>query len=53
MEKTKRVTVKLNIDQHKKVKIACVQLEVTLSEFMMSATFEKIDKLESEKNIQI
>lgn len=51
MERTKRVTVKLNVEQHKKIKIICVQLGLTLSNFFSTSAFEKIDKLESEKQI--
>ncbi len=41
-----RLTVDMNSEEHAYLKMACAKLGVTMRQFMLLATFEKIEKIE-------
>ena len=43
-----RLTVDMDSDQHIYFKMACAKLGVTMREFMLLATFEKMEKIEND-----
>jgi len=48
MKKTSRLTVDMEEDEHKCLKLACTELGLSMREFMVRAAFEKIEALEDE-----
>lgn len=43
-----RLTLDMDFDEHAFLKMACAKLGVTMRQFMIIATFEKIEKFEDE-----
>lgn len=43
-----RLTVDMDFDEHAYLKMACAKLGVTMRQFMILATFEKMEKIEDE-----
>lgn len=43
-----RLTLDMNLDAHTYLKMACAKLGVTMREFMLRASFEKMEKIEDE-----
>ncbi|MFV0340721.1 MAG: hypothetical protein ACK5MA_08890 [Parachlamydiaceae bacterium] len=41
-----RLTLDMDSEEHAYIKMACAMLGVTMREFMLSATFEKMEQLE-------
>jgi predicted DNA-binding protein len=41
-----RLTVDMNSEEHSYLKMACAKLGVTMRQFMLLATFEKMEQLE-------
>lgn len=43
-----RLTLDMNSEEHAYLKMACAKLGVSMRQFMLLATFEKIEKIEDE-----
>jgi predicted DNA-binding protein len=43
-----RLTVDMNSGEHAYLKMACAKLGITMRQFMLVATFEKMEKIEDE-----
>lgn len=43
-----RLTVDMDSDEHSYLKMACAKLGITMREFMILATFEKMEKIEDD-----
>lgn len=43
-----RLTLDMNSDEHSYLKMACAKLGVSMREFMLLATFEKMEQIEDE-----
>ncbi|MGB7128806.1 MAG: hypothetical protein WBD50_06960 [Candidatus Rhabdochlamydia sp.] len=43
-----RLTLDMSSDEHAYLKIACAKLGMTMREFMLLATFEKMEKIEDD-----
>lgn len=43
-----RLTIDMDSDEHAYLKMACAKLGVTMRQFMLLATFEKMEKIEDD-----
>lgn len=43
-----RLTIDMDLDEHAYLKMACAKLGVSMRQFMLLATFEKMEKLEDD-----
>lgn len=43
-----RLTVDMDTDEHAYLKMACAKLGITMRQFMLLATFEKMEKIEDD-----
>lgn len=43
-----RLTLDMNLEEHAYLKMACAKLGVTMRQFMLLATFEKMKKIEDD-----
>jgi hypothetical protein len=48
MKDTARLTVDMTSNEHMYLKMACAKLGITMREFMLLATFEKMEEIEDE-----
>ena len=53
MEDKKRINIALNVELHKKVKLATVEQDITITDFVVKAIEEKLEKIKAEKTAQI
>ena len=43
-----RLTIDMDIDEHSYLKMACANLGITMRQFMLLATFEKMEQIEDD-----
>jgi predicted DNA-binding protein len=46
MEKVKRMTFNIDAEKHDYLKVACAKMKITMTEFIINSSFEKLEDIE-------